>query len=88
MVERAIRECASHVRAAVDGAKTKGARASERELRQAMARSVSAAVANYDGEPYADYPDKGGCLMFGTQAIRISDFVDAICDICEIRKIC
>jgi hypothetical protein len=49
------------------------------EVREALKRRVSGAVANYQGDEYAGYyPLTDGQLVFGAQAIDVDDFVRAL----------
>jgi len=48
-------------------------------LREKLELIVRGAVANHEGEEYrGGYPVDNNCMMFGNQAINISDFVDLI----------
>jgi hypothetical protein len=55
------------------------------QLREKLELIVREAVANHKKERYRDYPvNNNNCMMFGTQAINISNFVDLIFSKCGI----
>ncbi|MEG4287197.1 hypothetical protein QUB68_29245 [Microcoleus sp. A006_D1] len=48
------------------------------QLREKLELIVRGAVANHEGDEYRCYPVDNNSMMFGNQAINISDFVDLI----------
>ena len=87
-VERAIRRCIKNIRYAAYFVENTGKKVAYMILREDLVRQVRLSVANLNGVEYGiEYGATKRFMHFGTQAINVYDFVDAIMEQTEIYAI-
>ena len=89
LVEAAIRRCTVLISDAIRAVLENGVKVDCVKLREDMRWQVRGAVANFNGEEYGSYYDiSKGFMHFGTQAINVNDFVETLCMLAEVHRIC
>lgn len=88
LVEKAIRRCAAVIEEACAEVLRTGNTVDASTYRYKMSLAVRGAVANFQGNEYESYYDTtDGFMLFGTQAIRVDDFVNSMCELSDFRLI-
>jgi hypothetical protein len=88
LVEKAILRCKKRILEELDHALASHTWICERLLRELMIYEVCGSVSNYNNEEFDIYTPQDGFMVFGTQGINVTDFIDLICNFSDLHLVC